>query len=71
MNKIIILLLACTDCPIEKLVFDYNPKQYKYCSDKAYEIYEEIADFYWSEKGVRNHSAYYTKDNKLIVGHIC
>ena len=71
MSKIVIFLLACTNCNLERLYFDYNYTSISDCSDKAYQIYEEIADFHWYEEGKYEHSAYYTDDGKLIIGHRC
>ena len=71
MSKIIIFILACTNCQLERLVIDYNYKDVSDCSDKANEVIEEIADFHWYEEGKYNHSAYYTPDGKLIIGHRC
>lgn len=71
MSKIIIFILACTNCNLERLVINYDYKDYSDCSDKAREVIEEIADFHWYEEGKYNHSAYYTPDGKLIIGHRC
>lgn len=71
MSKIIIFILACTNCNLERLVINYDYKDYSDCSDKAHEVIEEIADFHWYEEGKYNHSAYYTPDGKLIIGHRC
>lgn len=71
MSKIIIFILACTNCNLERLVINYDYKDYSDCSDKAREVIEEIADFHWYEEGKYEHSAYYTPDGKLIIGHRC
>ena len=71
MTKIIIFLLACNTCDLEKLVINYNYKSISDCTDKAYEIYEELGDFHWYEEGKYEHSAYYTPEGKIILGHRC
>jgi hypothetical protein len=71
MNKIVIFLIACTTCDLERLYFDYNYKSISDCSDKAHEIYKTLGTFHWYEEGKYQHSAYYTPDGKLIIGHRC
>tara|TARA_B100000459_G_C8395558_1_gene122424 strand:+ start:108 stop:329 length:222 start_codon:yes stop_codon:yes gene_type:complete len=72
MTKIIIFVLACTGCQLEKLEFTFDDNKYDWCSDHAQVIIEDMSTFYWYKEGVYEHSAYYTNDgNKLVVGHRC
>ena len=72
MVKIIIFLLACNTCELERLYYEYDHTKYEWCSDHAHKIIEDMSTFHWYEEGVWEHSAYYTKDgNKLVIGHRC
>ena len=72
MIKIIIFVLACTNCELERYYYEFDSTKYEWCSDHALSIIEDIGTFHWYKEGVWEHSAYYTKDgNKLIVGHRC
>ena len=72
MVKIIIFILACNTCELERLYYEYDYTKYEWCSDHAQVIIEDMSTFYWNKEGVYEHSAYYTNDgNKLVVGHRC
>jgi len=64
--------------------FDYTPKDYDgskgftdgeivlSCSDRAEELYEEIAEHHWHKEGDPKRHGYYLKDGSgTIQGHIC
>ena len=42
MVKIIIFVLACTGCQLEKLEFTFDNNKYDWCSDHAQVIIENI-----------------------------
>jgi len=64
--------------------FEYTPKDYDgskgftdteivlSCSDRAEQLYEEIAEHHWHKDGDPKRHGYYLKDGRgTIQGHIC
>ena len=63
-KTITILLLACTDCGLTKITYNYD-SQYIYCGDMADKIRLETTTYNDDENG------WYTNNDMLFVGFQC
>ena len=70
-TKIIVFLLAGTNCELERITFPFNNDKYIFCGDMADEIRPKIATYYEYIEGERDYQGWYTKDGKLFVGVRC
>ena len=69
MTKIVYFLIACSNCEIEKLYFNFDNVQYKNCWEQADVIREKISSYYVPTNAVNQ--GWYTPNGKLVIGYKC
>ena len=70
-TKIIVFILACTNCELTKITYPFNTNKYIFSSDMADEIRTNIATYKEHINGDYNLQGWYTKQGHLFVGVRC